>query len=112
MTDADKIAMVKVLIDDVSVSDASVTSYLSLAETKILARLYPYRDFSMETVPAKYHMTQCELAARLWNRRGAEGQSSHGENGINRAYGSVDDADILDRVISYCGVPHENVESE
>jgi len=35
---------------------------------------------------AKYDYITFQIAVRLWNIRGVEGQSAHSENGINRTY--------------------------
>ena len=37
-------------------------------------------------VEEKYKYLQVEIAIELYNKMGAEGQSSHSENGVNRAY--------------------------
>ena len=104
MTDSEKIAMVQSLVDnDPDATSDNVKVYLSLSKEKMLMRLYPFND--MQTVlPEKYYITQCELAARLFLRKGGEGEISHNENGVSRAYGSVDDEDILSRLTPYAGV--------
>lgn len=106
MTDNDKLALVKVLINNTTIEDATVTAYLALSKDRLRERMYPFVDFN-ETdalgnekypLPSRYDRTQCELAARMIDRRGVEGEVGHNENGVNRQYGSVDDADILGRV--------------
>ena len=106
MTSAEKIAMVKTLVEnDTGATDDVVTVYLTVASNKMLERLYPY-DSTKEgsDIPARYDTIQCELAARLFLRRGAEGETSHEENGVNRAYGTVDDEDILIRLTPFAKV--------
>ena len=106
MTDAEKIAMVQTLVeDDAGATDEVVTVYLTVAGNKMLERLYPY-DSEKEgsDIPSRYDTLQCELAARLFLRRGAEGETSHEENGVNRAYGTVDDEDILCRLTPFVKV--------
>lgn len=66
-----------------------VSAYLYLAGEKILRRAYPY-DESVKDVPAKYEHVQIEGAVYLLNKRGAEGETSHGENGITRSYENGD----------------------
>jgi len=66
-----------------------LAAYLSLAETKILRRLYPFRS-DITVLPEQYTTNQVDIAAYLINKRGAEGQTSHNENGIDRKYGSAD----------------------
>ena len=51
---------------------------------------YPFDD-TIKEVPERYHMTQVEIAAYLLNKRGAEGETAHSENGISRSY---EDGDV------------------
>ncbi len=60
--------------------------YLDMAKTAVLKRCYPYRYEPELTVPMKYQADLLEIAVYLLNKRGAEGETSHGENGINREY--------------------------
>lgn len=69
--------------------DELLTALLSLGEQKILDRLYPFDD-TMTSLPSRYVSKQMEIAAWLYNKRGAEGQVAHSENGINRTYESAD----------------------
>lgn len=83
--------------------DDILSAYLDIAGKKILERVYPYRHDDELEVPAKYQSTQLEIAVFLLNKRGAEGETSHGENGINRSYESASvPASMLKHVIPYC----------
>ena len=106
MTDAQKIAMVQTLVqNDGDATDAIVGVYLQLACNKMLERLFPYDTAkTVSDIPERYETIQCELAARLYLRRGGEGETSHEENGVNRTYGSVDDEDILSRLTPFAKV--------
>ena len=105
MTDAEKIAMTKTLIGDSSLADATVTVYLQLASAKMLRRLYPFDSTKTGSdIPESYDTDQCELGARLYLRKGGEGEISHEENGVNRTWGSVDDEDILVRLTPFAKV--------
>ena len=106
MTDAQKIAMVQTLVqNDGGATDAIVGVYLQLACNKMLERLFPYDTTkTVSDIPERYETIQCELAARLYLRRGGEGETSHEENGVNRTYGSVDDEDILSRLTPFAKV--------
>lgn len=106
MTDAEKIAMVKNLVEnDATATDDLVRVYLRLACFKMLERLYPYDTTKEESdIPSRYDTIQCELSARLFLRRGSEGENNHEENGVNRSYGSVDDEDILNRLTPFAKV--------
>lgn len=98
MTQQEKIDFVKNLINDGTVTDATITAYLSLAESKIVERCYPMRKQKMP-MPTRYEMIQVELASRYIFRRGVEGQKSSNENGISRGYDSVNDSDLLNEVV-------------
>lgn len=80
--------------------------YLELARQAILNRMYPYaEDYGDEDVPEKYVAIQLKTACYLLNKRGAEGQIQHIENGIHRNYGSADIPDgMLKDIVPFCRV--------
>lgn len=103
MSEEEKLIFLKSLVggDD---TDETLSVYLKVAGRKILARAYPY-DRTVTEVPAEYDTLQCEIAAYLLNKRGAEGQTSHSENGISRSYENADvPASMLSVVVPHCGV--------
>lgn len=105
MTTEEMIKTVQALVDnDPTASSELVEVYLNLSQSKILARLYPFGYEEGAEVPAIHHMTVCELAVRLFLRRGAEGENAHAENGVSRQYPTTDDADILNRVVPFAKV--------
>lgn len=106
MTKDEKLARVKLNVGtDTGLTDDEITSYLDTAGRKIVQIVYPYGN-GIESVPDKYAITQCEVATFLINKRGAEGEVSHGENGINRSYGDADiPASMLRGVVPMVGVP-------
>lgn len=106
MTIEQKTAMVQTMVEnDSTATEEVVEVYLRLACAKMLERLYPFdTDKSEIDIPGRYDTLQCELAARLFLRKGGEGEKSHEENGVNRTYGSVDDEDILSRLTPYVKV--------
>ena len=103
MAEDEKVQMIQLLITDMSVTTEMISAYLGLAASRILARLYPFGNAPTEW-PTQYDMTQVELAIRMIARKGGEGEVSHSENGVSRTYGSVDDEDILSRLVPYVGV--------
>ena len=104
MTNSEKIAMVKTLVEsDAYATDEVVTVYLNLAFNAMLERLYPY-DSDKDEIPSRYDTIQCELAARYYLRRGGQGELTHEENGVNRSWASVDDEDILKRLTPFAKV--------
>ena len=68
------------------VETTSLLPFIELAETIVLNRLYPYAEVDSLVVPPRYHNVLCMIAVDLWSKRGAEGQVSHSENGINRVW--------------------------
>lgn len=99
MNEADKIRMVKLLVGDPSLDDETVRAYLSLAEAKILSRMYPFNDGAELVLPKRYDQLHIELTSRYILRRGVEGQVSSAENGVTRGYGSENDEDLLKEVV-------------
>ena len=108
MTEVEKLALLRAMVGtpntDESWSDDVLTSYLTIAGRKIINRAYPYDD-TITDVPRRYGYLQCEIAAYLLNKRGAEGQTAHSENGVNRSYESADVPEsMLSEVIPHVGV--------
>ena len=108
MTDIDKLALCRVMVEQPATaegwSDEILNTYLTIAGKKIIERRYPY-DNSVTEVPARYGYLQCEIATYLLNKRGAEGEISHSENGINRTYESASVPESMLRdVTPVCGV--------
>lgn len=103
MTDVEKTNALRAMIGD-SDSDDVLSTYLLMAGQKILNRAFPY-DPTVTEVPVQYHTLQCEIAAYMLNKRGAEGQTSHSENGISRSYENADvPASMLKGVTPHVGV--------
>lgn len=102
MTEAEKIAMVKAINDETV--DSVISAFLALAGSKICRIAYPFDETQTE-VPSKYEILQCEAASYLLNKRGAEGETSHGENGISRSYENADlPASMLRSITPVAGV--------
>lgn len=99
MTDTEKLTMLKAMTGE---KDESVLStYLSIAGNKVLKRAYPF-DSTVTVVPDRYAYNQVEIAAYLVNKRGAEGETAHSENGISRSYEDGDVPPTLLREIVPC----------
>ena len=88
MTQTEKLELLKAMVGK-SDTEEVLLAYLNIAKGKILNRAYPYGTDETE-VPVRYDFLQCEIAAYLLNKRGAEGQTGHSENGISRSYESAD----------------------
>ena len=88
MTQAEKLQLLKAMVGE-SDPEEVLLAYLNIAGNKIINRAYPFGTDESE-VPKRYDFLQCEIAAYLLNKRGAEGQTGHSENGISRSYESAD----------------------
>ena len=107
MTEVEKLSMLRVMVSQPNEGDWSddvLISYLAIAGRKIINRAYPYDD-TIEEVPRRYGYLQCDIAAYLLNKRGAEGETAHSENGISRSYESADVPEsMLGEVVPHVGV--------
>lgn len=100
MTEAEKIERVQALLGgDEEATDTLIAIYLDDAEQAIMSRIYPFGVPTDAEMPARYESIQCKLAQRYFLRRGAEGEISHHENGVNRSYDSVDDEDLFKTIV-------------
>lgn len=102
MTDTEKLTMLKSMTGE---TDNDVLStYLTLAKGVVISKAYPYGT-GTEEVPAPYHTVQVEIAAYLLNKRGAEGETAHSENGVSRSYENGDiPSSLLRRITPMAGV--------
>lgn len=92
-------------------NDSVLTAYLNIAGDVILRRLYPFGTENTQ-VPSPYEVRQVEIAAYLLNKRGAEGEISHMENGMSRTYGdSYVPPSYLRGIVPIAEVPGENTEA-
>lgn len=101
MTIDEKILEMQIgIAPDVADTDVLKQELLT-ARDMILNKMYPFGYEEGVDVPSKYDRLQIKLAIELYSQRGAEGQSSHGENGITRAWPEV--SRILKQIIPHCG---------
>ena len=108
MSEIEKLALCRVMVEQPATAegwtDDVLMAYLTIAGKKILERRYPFDDTITE-VPTRYGYLQCEIATYLLNRRGAEGEIAHSENGISRTYESASVPEsMLKDVTPMCGV--------
>ena len=89
-----------------SEADESIlTDCLESAKSAILARRFPYSEWSEDLEP-KYLDLQFRIALDLYNKIGAEGQMTHSENGIARTWeSSWISEQLLSEVVPKVGVP-------
>lgn len=101
MTNNDMLNRLKLLSGEEDVT--TLAAYLDMAGDAIIRKAFPYRD-DVITVPVKYQQTQLKVAVFLLDKRGAEGEKAHNENGISRTYGGADiPEEMLRDVIPYVG---------
>lgn len=101
MTDQQKIAQFVLLTGETD--NELAATYLDVAGGMVVQRAYPFiSDRSSLEVPEQYDVLHVQLAVNIWARRGAEGESSHDENGVKRRYESTES--LLGQVIPYVGI--------
>jgi len=86
MTDSEKLRMLSVRISPDTATDDVLNDTLAVAGALILNKMYPFGYPDGTVVPARYEQIQIQLAVELYSHRGAEGQTSHSENGISRSW--------------------------
>lgn len=84
-----QIDTLKLLLGNPSVTDPELQFYLDIAGDIIC-------DIrNTDIVESKYSNVQIQMAIELFNKRGAEGQTGHSENGISRTYDASDISNTL-----------------
>ena len=104
----DKLSLLRTMVgqtdNNENWTDEVLLAYLNIAGREIIRRAYPFKEDVTED-PEKYNTLQCEIANYLLNKRGAEGETAHSENGISRSYESASVPEsMLKSVIPHCGV--------
>lgn len=104
MAATNMIKMLRLMMDGDETDEGILEVYLELAGQKILNRMYPYKtDYTGLKVPDRYISTQLRIANYLLNKRGAEGQIQHIENGIHRNYGDADIPEaMMKEIVPFC----------
>lgn len=87
MTTTKKIEIISNMLDH-SVDDNVISAYLEMAGDIILNRLFPFGDRPYDAVPSVYVQNEIDITIYLINKRGAEGEKAHSENGVSRTYES------------------------
>ena len=94
----------KTQIGDESVADELLLTYLEDAKGIILNKRYPFGYPEGTEVEPKYETVQVKIALELFSKRGAEGETSHSENGISRGYESASvSSSLLNMVLPKVG---------
>lgn len=101
MTQREMIETIKYLAEEPD--EKTVLAYFNLAKGKVLAQAFPYKDVA--ELPAKYESITIEITVFMLNKRGAEGEQRHSENGIDRTFDSADiPTDLLRKITPCVGV--------
>lgn len=104
MTNEEKITRLESLISPDTASPELLVSLLDIAEGIVLNRRYPFGSPEGAVVPTAYEHIQLQIAVELFSKMGAEGQTAHSENGINRTYEAADvSPSLLKRIVPLCG---------
>lgn len=91
MTQEQKLASLRLKLNNPQESDETLLDILNDAQERILNKIYEVVNRPSDaTLPSKYDSLQVMLAVEMYNKRGAEGESTHNENGINRTYMGYD----------------------
>jgi hypothetical protein len=100
MTEADKIQMITTLLDDGGQlpSKEKLDTYLSLARQEILSWRYSLVGgvpADKTDLPPRFEVTQIYSVVAGYTHAGAEGESVHNENGIQRTFKYSDMLDYI-----------------
>lgn len=109
MTFAERLNLLKNRIpskDRDGIDDDFFSAQLETAKHYIMNERFPFVDMKRPyDVEECYQILQVDIALRLFNKMGAEGETSHTEGGTSRGYGSANGIqDLLDTIIPYAGV--------
>ena len=102
MTIEQKVNVMQTMMNDISLEEDVAIVYLDLAKQKLINHIYPF-DLEQTELPSRYDMKQIELAIVLFNKRGAEGEEKHDENGVARIY--ENERKILASIPKCAGIP-------
>ena len=82
-----------------STNEMELEDILESAKAVILSRRFPFGEVPTE-LEERYKDLQIRIAVEMFNKRGAEGETAHSENGISRSYSSASVSEELLREIT------------
>lgn len=104
MTHDEKLARFKVLISPDTADPELLSFLLETAEGIVLNRRYPFGAPEGATLPVAYEHIQIKVAVELYSKMGAEGQTVHKENGVDRTWEAGDvSPSLLKQIIPLVG---------
>jgi hypothetical protein len=77
-----------------NVNDVELEDILESAKAVILSRRFPFGEQPTE-IEERYKDLQIRIAVEMFNKRGAEGETAHSENGVSRTYASANVSEDL-----------------
>lgn len=102
----DKVSKLQAMTGILNLGQDFFVVYLDLAKSKILNTLYPFGiPEGVTDIPDRFIPNQLEIATYLINKRGAEGETAHSENGISRTYENADiPKALLEDILPYAKI--------
>ena len=95
MTQLERLKIRITEVDD----DNMLEDILESAKAVILSRRFPFGEQPTE-IEDRYKDLQIRIAVEMFNKQGAEGETSHSENGVSRTYSSASVSEELLREIT------------
>ncbi len=87
-----------------NVNDVELEDILESAKAVILSRRFPFGEYPQE-LEERYKDLQIRIAVEMFNKKGAEGETAHSENGVSRTYQSANvSEDLLKEITPKAGV--------
>lgn len=90
LTTEEKIERLATLILPDEATDDLLLYILEQAEGIVMNRRYPFGIPEGAKFPTQYEYAQLRIAVEIYNKMGAEGQSQHQEQGVNRVWETGD----------------------
>lgn len=104
MTPEEKLVKLGVLISPDTADTELLVYLLEQAGGIVLNRRYPFGVPEDAEVPKQYEHIQLQVAVELYSKMGAEGQTAHKENGIDRTFEAADvSPSLLKRIVPLVG---------
>jgi hypothetical protein len=109
LLDTEKLQMLKTLLDIADTrQDPVLDAYLRIGKDTVMRYAYPCGVPAGDepVFPDRYDILQVRIAEALYLRAGAEGETSHSENGVSRSY--LTDGvpkHLLSQIVPFAGIP-------
>ena len=84
----------RIRIPEKDITDIELEDILESAKAVILSRRFPFGEQPTE-IEERYKDLQIRIAVEMFNKRGAEGETAHSENGVSRTYSSANVSEDL-----------------